>query len=282
MAAAQKADQQTGAVARKNAERKKLIQIRRDFEAKAKQKNIRQRAADRRKAEEIKRLERIERERKDEQRKADQLKQAEQRKAEALTRKAEAYVIERFRQHQADQIAEHRRQTDRMRTQHREEMKSLRSGQDDAVSRHWHAVRRIDDAEARSLADFDTRRRSLAGRAVEMVRGKAHFEAARAGVQQQFEQQRMAKHRDLEALKERQFKAAQDTRLRQAQERKAIFDAHRQGRADLQRQQDRDRPRMVEDRQHAITRAAAIEKANIRSQAQERAGGISDTFRRGL
>ena len=66
----------------------------------------------------------------DEQQKADRKREAdqkaEQQKAQAKQeaqkradeRKAEAYVAAQFKQQQADQIAEHRRQTSRLRTQH--------------------------------------------------------------------------------------------------------------------------------------------------------------------
>lgn len=173
------------------------------------------------------------------------------------SRRAAADVAERHKRQLADQQAEHRRQTGEVRSRHQAETRSLRANDDTAINRHWHAVRNIDQAEQRELSSFDTQRRSLTGRIAETVRGSSQYDRKREEVQQRFEGERMTKHRDLEALKERQSQVAQDTRLKQAHERKASIDAHRADRTQLQQAQAAERPRQIEQREQAITRAQA-------------------------
>jgi len=222
---------------------------------------------------------------KDEARKAEQKREAdrkaEERKAAARQeaqkradeRKAAAWVAERQKQQAADALAEQRRQTARLRTQHREENRSLKSNESAALDRHWHAVKRIDAAEERALHEFDVKRGSLPGRAAELLKGRKHFDAQREDIAKRHETERMTKHRDLEALKERQSEIAQATRLRQVHERKAIFDRHRDERRDFARTQEAERPRQIEDRKQAFTKAAEIEQTHKRERAQERAQG---------
>ena len=135
----------------------------------------------------------------------EQQKQEAQKRADE--RRAEAHVAAQFKQQQADQIAEHRRQTSRLRTQHREQSTSLKCREGEAVDRHRHDIKTIDDREQQALKEFDVKRRSLTGRAAELVKGKAHFDGRREEMQKKFESDRLHKHRDLEALKERQFTA---------------------------------------------------------------------------
>ena len=66
----------------------------------------------------------------------------------------------------------------------------------------------------------------------------------------------MAAHRDLEALKERQFAAAQQARMRHAQERKGIFELHRMERQQLVQAHERSRGREIGVSQRAFERAA--------------------------
>jgi hypothetical protein len=82
----------------------------------------------------------------------------------------------------------------------------------------------------------------------------------------------MRRHRDLEALKDRQFTTAQDTRLRQAGERKLIFELHRAERRQIAQAHERDRPRQIEAHQRSFERAAqqqAREKERTQEHAQE-------------
>jgi len=229
----------------------------------------------------------------DERRRADQ-KQADQKKQDAAKldaqrqeqqkqeaqkradeRRAEAHVAAQFKQQQADQIAEHRRQTARLRTQHREQSTSLKSREGEAVDRHRHDIKTIDDREQQALKEFDVKRRSLIGRAVELVKGKAHFDGRREELQKKFESDRLHKHRDLEALKERQFTALQEQRLKHARERLDMMKTHRQHRDETRQQQDRDRPRLVAERQRAVERNAEIERGHKQEQTRERGPELS-------
>ena len=114
------------------------------------------------------------------------------------------------------------------------------------------------------------KRRSLTGRAAELVKGKAHFDGRREEMQKKFESDRLHKHRDLEALKERQFTAQQEQRLKHARERLDMMKTHRQHRDETQQQQDRDRPRLVAERQKAVERNAEIERGHKQEQTKER------------
>ena len=77
-------------------------------------------------------------------------------------------------------------------------------------------------------------------------------------------------HRDLEALKERQFAAAQQSRLRQAQERKGIAELHRMERQQLVQAHERSRGQEIGVSQRAFERAA-----ERKEQTLEQAHGVS-------
>lgn len=219
-----------------------------------------------------------ERARRDFNRQAEDRKAAEQKQAAAKQeaqrkadeRKAAAWVAARQKQQAADAIAEQRRQTSRLRTMHREQTRSMKANEATAIDRHAGACKRIDAAEHRALHEFGVKRRSLTGRATELVKGSAHFEKQRAGIVNRHEAERMKSHRDLEAFKERHFTAAQDMRLRQARERKAIFDKHRDERRDFTRTQEAERPRQIEQRKQAFNKAAEIERSHSQERAKER------------
>ena len=271
----QKARQQLKAI-----DEAKKEALRKTVEQKANQ----QKVAEARKAEQRKR---------DEQQKSDQKKQdtakldaqrQEQRKQEAKKRaeerKAAAYVLAEFKRQQADQNTEQRRQIGRMRIQHREQSSSLRDRGGEAIDRHWQDVKTIDNRETQALKAFDVKRASLTGRAVELVRGKAHFERQREDIQKRFESDRLHKHRDLEALKERQFNAQQDQRLRHGKERKAMFESLREARNETLQRQERDRPRLIEQRLQAVAKNAEIARTHQQEQTQEHGRSMRSQFGR--
>ncbi len=266
---AKKAEAQRGAEQKRDAERKAET-AKRDTGRKAED----QKALEKRKAEQKR-----EADQKTQQQKQDAAKLEAQRKQEAQKRaeerRAEAHVLAQFKQQQADQIAEHRRQTARLRTQHREQSTSLKGREGEAVDRHRHDIKTIDDREQQALKEFDVKRRSLTGRAAELVRGKAHFDGRREEMQKKFESDRLHKHRDLEALKERQFTALQEQRLKHARERLDMMKTHRQHRDETQQQHERDRPRLVAERQRAVERNAEIERGHKQEQTRERGPELS-------
>ena len=170
---------------------------------------------------------------------------AEQDKRRALAadirRRAEAAVADRQQRQKAQQQEEHRRQTDHMRTLHHDEMHSFRENEDAAIAGHAHEIESINEREQHALEALGARRESLIGRAVTLVKGEAHYARKADAIVDRCEAERIVQHRNLEALKERQFAAAQQARMRQAQERKAIFELHRMERQQLAQAQERNR-----------------------------------------
>ena len=185
---------------------------------------------------------------------------AEQDKSHALAadirRRAAAAVAERQQRQKAQQQEEHRRQTDHMRTLHHGEMHSFKENEDAAIAGHAHEIESINEREQQALAALGAHRESLMGRAVTFFKGEAHYAREAEAIVDRCEAERMATHRDLEALKERQFAAAQQSRLRQAQERKGIAELHRMERQQLAQAHDRSRGREIGVSQRAFERVA--------------------------
>jgi hypothetical protein len=185
---------------------------------------------------------------------------AEQDRKRALAadiqRRAEAAVAERQQRQKAQQQEEQRRQTDHVRTLHRDEMHSFRENEDTAVAIHSRQIQSIDEREKEALEALGAHRESLIGRAVTFFKGEAHYAREAEAVVNRCEAERMATHRDLEALKERQFAAAQQARLRQGQERKGIFELHRMERQQLVQAHEHSREREIGVSQRAFERAA--------------------------
>jgi hypothetical protein len=185
---------------------------------------------------------------------------AEQDKRQALAadigRRALAAVAERQQRQKAQQQEEHRRQTDHMRTLHQGEMHSFRENEDAAIAGHAHEIQSINEREKHALEALGAHRESLVGRAVTFFKGEAHYAREANAIVERCEAERLAAHRDLEALKERQFGAAQQSRLRQAQERKGIAELHRMERQQLAQAHDRSRGREIGVSQRAFERAA--------------------------
>jgi hypothetical protein len=198
---------------------------------------------------------------------------AEQDKRRALDadirRRAEGAVAERQQRQKAQQQEEHGRQTDLMRTLHQGEMHSFRDNEDAAIAGHAHEIQSINEREREALGALGTHRESLIGRAVTLVKGHAHYAREAEAIVNRCEAERIARHRDLEALKERQFGAAQQARLRQGQERKGIAELHRMERQQLVQEQQRSRGSEIGVSQRAFQRA------DRRPQTLEQALGLS-------
>jgi hypothetical protein len=144
-----------------------------------------------------------------------------------IRRRAEAAVAERQQRQKAQQQEEHRRQTDHMRSLHHDEMHGFRDNEDEAIARHAHEIETINEWEQQALEKLGVRRESLVSRTVTLLKGNDHYKREAEAIVERWESERIVQHRDLEALKERQFLAAQQARLRHAQERKGIFELHR-------------------------------------------------------
>jgi colicin import membrane protein len=70
-----------------------------------------------------------------------------------------------------------------------------RAAQQQALARHRLAIAAIDGRERQALNEFDTRRRTWAGRAVEIVKGKQHFDTQRKAIMDAHEAERMTLRR---------------------------------------------------------------------------------------
>jgi hypothetical protein len=199
---------------------------------------------------------------------------AEQDKRQALAadigRRALAALAERQQRQKAQQQEEHRRQTDHMRTLHQGEMHSFRENEDAAIAGHAHEIQSINEREQEALGALGAHRESLIGRAVTFVKGHAHYAREAEAIVNRCEAERIVQHRNLEALKERQFGAAQQSRLRQAQERKGIAELHRMERQQLVQAQQRSRGSEIGVSQRAFERAA-----DRKQQTLEQAHGLS-------
>jgi hypothetical protein len=182
--------------------------------------------------------------------------------------RAAAAVAERQQRQKAQQQEEHRRQTDHMRDLHRGEMHSFKENEDTAIAIHSRQIQSIDDREKEALEALGAHRESLIGRALTFFKGEAHYAREAEAIVDRCEAERLAAHRDLETLKERQFAAAQQSRLRQAQERKGIAELHRMERQQLVQAHERSRGREIGVSQRAFERAA-----ERKEQTQEQAHG---------
>jgi hypothetical protein len=187
-----------------------------------------------------------------------------------IRRRAEAAVAERQQRQKAQQQEEQRRQTDHVRTLHRDEMHSFRENEDTAIAIHSRQIQSIDEREKEALEALGAHRESLIGRAVTFLKGEAHYAREAEAMVDRCEAERMATHRDLEALKERQFAAAQQARMRHAQERKGIAELHRMERQQLVQAHDRNRGQEIGVSQRAFERAA-----DRKQQTLEQAHGLS-------
>jgi hypothetical protein len=199
----------------------------------------------------------------EDRKKADAVALEEDRKrtrAADIRRRAEAALAERQKRQKAEKLEEHRRQTDHVRSLHRSETQSFKENEAAAIVKHAQEIQSINDAEQQALQTGAARRGSLVGRAVALVRGGKRRDHDAEAISEHYERERMSKHRDLEALKERQFAAAQQARLRQAQERKAIFELHRIDRQKLTQAHARSRATEVGMSQRAFERSAQPRK----------------------
>jgi hypothetical protein len=178
-------------------------------------------------------------------------------------RQATAHVALQFKQQQADQIAEHRRQTSRLRAQHREQFDSLFAREaDPKEDRIRREIKTLHDREKQAVKEFDAKRKSLAGRAAELVKGKEHFDTERAILIDNFQTDRRHLHDGLRAVPGNFLAVVSEQHRRHVRERLAMMQTHRQARLETQQQHERDRPRLVAERLQAVERNAQIERGH--------------------
>ena len=249
-AEAKKIEQQRATVARK---------LERQKEAEAKKhaaQQERQKAADQKKA--------------DQTRAAEQAKQAQQQaQAAEARRRIEAEVTAREKAQRADQASAHRHQTSQLRDYHREEKLSLGMAVEVGNVHHASKISTIDASERRDLQELDEQRRSLTGRVVGIMKGPGHYERQEKAITERHEADRMQKHRDHEALKERLFTNTHTAYRRQAMERKEIADRHRTEVKQLHDVQAKLRPLEIERREKAMILAPNVDRARQPDRKQE-------------
>jgi hypothetical protein len=68
--------------------------------------------------------------------------------------------------------------------------------------------------------------------------------------------------------------------LRHAKERKAMFESLREARSETMQRQERDRPRLVEQRLQAVAKNAEITRTHQQEQTQERGRSMRSEFGR--
>ncbi|TXM96957.1 hypothetical protein FV242_32730 [Methylobacterium sp. WL64] len=185
----------------------------------------------------------------------------------AATKRAEAYMAAREKAQQADVLASQRHTTSQIRNLHRKEMQSHRQNAAEGHILHAAKMGSIDAAERRDLKALDQQRGSIAGRVASIVR-PGHFAQQEKTIKDRHEADRMQKHRDHEAFKERQSENAQKARLRQVQERKWQMELHRFESIAQRHAQQTNRAALVEERRCDFTRATQREQT--REQSQDR------------
>ena len=268
-----KAAERRNALARKRAEQRRLDRhrenLRKEFARKADERRLQSVQAERQRHAEVSRT----------SGKTPAVARDETRRA------AEAYVAQQERRQLRDQQEEHRRQTHRLRVEHQAERAGVGNREAAGVLQHARQIRNIDIAERRALEALGIRERSLAGRAVRLVRGARHFERQGQAIVERHENDRWTAHRDHEARKDGQFWAEQAARLRRISERHGIAHRHQSERRDLAQSHERDRARLIEVRAQAMTRAndneRALQRETVRpADAFERAAGPSRELKR--
>lgn len=247
-AEAVKAAEQRNALARKRAEHRRLERVRENL-----RKEFTRKAQD----------SQTERQRTEASKAADKKPAVER---DETRRAAETYVAQQEKRQLRDQQEEHRRQTHRLRVEHQAERAGFRSREAAGVVNHARQVRNIDIAERRELEALGAQRRSLAGRAIGLVRGPQHFERQEQAIVDRHETDRWRAHRDQEARKDNLFSAEQAARLRRVSERHGIAKDHQAERLALGQAHERERPRLIEVRVQAMGRANDNERARERDE----------------
>lgn len=185
-------------------------------------------------------------------------------------RDAEGYVAHQEQRQQTDQRDEHRRQTQRLRSEHDAQREGGRNRAAAAIIEHARKIRNIDIAERRELEALDASRRSFTGRVTGLVRGAKHFVRQGQAIADRHENDRWQKHRDHEVRKDNLFWTEQTARLRRASERMAIAKDHQNERLELNHAQAHSRPQRVQDHVRALERVAQISIERSRRQENVR------------
>ena len=211
--------------------------------------------------------------RQDEARRADHARTAAQLAARQKDqqRRATAAVEQEQKRQVQEQQGAHRRMTDAMRTRHGIERHGFRDAKAMADERLHHALNNSHERQDRELAEFDGRRKGLAGRVAELVgRTGSRNDREREAIVQRHETERRIANVDHAALRERQDQREQQGRIDRMKEQKALFDLIRDERERTGRDQAADRPRQIEERGRIIERADRAHEQEREREAPQR------------
>lgn len=157
---------------------------------------------------------------------------------------------------------------DRERARERERQ-SFTENQDKALADHRAQVAAIDRREERAMQTLLDRQRSLGGRIIGLVRGRKHQLGQQEALKEQFEAQRVAKHRQLAQLQERQQGAEQKARDRHIKEHKAMHERHDGARKELAEWQADRRETAVKDHIRAQAEQALKQPTHVFDQSHK-------------
>lgn len=188
-----------------------------------------------------------------------------------MQRRATVQIEQEQKRQVQEQQGAHRRMTDAMRTRHGIERHGFGDAKAMADTRFHHAIGNSYERQDRELAEFDGRRKGLAGRVSELLaRTGAKNDREREAIVQRHEKERRIANLDYEALKERQFTLEQTRRLDRLHEQKALFELIRDERTRTGRDQAAERPRLIEERGRVIERADRAHEQERERDAPQR------------
>jgi len=186
---------------------------------------------------------------------------------------ARTFVARDFEKRGSELRESQQREHGRLRVIRMQDVKSYEANRAEAEDRHWRTIKAIDSAELDAFKRLDAEQRGLKGRLTGLVKGSAHQERQREELAERFEAQRMAKHRELEQLKERQFEAEQKARLGYAKDLKEMRERHQADRATHRTWEKDNRARLTEER------AAIMEKERDQKAERDLRQGLAELQR---
>lgn len=187
--------------------------------------------------------------------------------AEGVRTRAAAHVDQTHRAARDNQARHHGEEAARLNGIREAEVRSFAANRDEAIDRHRDSVKAIDAAEERAFRQLHAQQTSLRGRVSGLFKGRGHQERQREELADQFEARRVAQHRDLARLQERQHEAEQKARLRHAAEHKAMQERQQRERDEVAKRQEVNRGREIGARAEAIQKARAHEQGRKLEQA---------------
>jgi hypothetical protein len=203
-----------------------------------------------------------------------------QRRAELRREvKATAYVLDQFKQHRRDQLAEQHRQAARLRVQHLAQRDILKARYDHGVKQVWRAITRSYHSEDEALEVFDKKRGSVRSRIAELFKGKEHFDRQREKIREMFASNRLQMEQYLKTFRRHELRAQREHGQKHAAARRAMSHQHRRERYETRERQERAHGRLIQERLKLMARHAA-EMQRERKHGHTNEKGLDNEFRR--